>query len=142
MKSSALNIGIVFAMLASGCIFVHRPLINPEVNIPDTVPQDRVKQSVYQALTHYGWVIEDKKPGATTAHLQQNQLYARVEVDYDRTHATVRYLESKNFYHAKSASGDEYIHSRYLVWARNIAEKINNDLNPKPPSTPAAESPR
>jgi hypothetical protein len=140
MQRIALKTGWVCAVLAlSGCIFVHRPLINPEVNIPPNVSQEDVKHFVYQALTDYGWIIETQEPGATTAHLQQDKLFARVRVEYDPTHATVRYLESKNFYHSKSPSGEEQIHSRYLVWARNIAQRLNEELNP---TAPASESSR
>ena len=38
-------------VLMSACVFVHRPMENPEVSIPSTVTTDHVKRTVYEALT-------------------------------------------------------------------------------------------
>jgi hypothetical protein len=128
MKRISLSL-VVATILVAGCV-TRKPLINPEASVPSTASQEQVKNTVREALTHYGWIIDEEKPGATIAHLQQEELFARIQVDYDSKHAVVRHLESKNLKYSKSSSGEEEIHSRYMTWARNISERINNQLHP------------
>ena len=71
--------------------------------------------------------------GSTTAHIQQNNLFASVRVDYDGKQATVRYVDSKNFNYEKSPDG-ERIHNHYNFWANTIANDIRKDLNPSAPT--------
>jgi hypothetical protein len=122
-------VGVVSCVLLTAC-FTRRQIVNPEAPIPAGVSESRVKDAVRQALTDYGWTIDKEELGSTFAHRLQKQLRASIRVDYNQTHATVRYVDSENFLYSKSPTGTETIHSRYGVWARNIAERIGKILNP------------
>ncbi len=130
MKKPSLIIGILSAVLISGC-FTHRVLLNPEVNIPANLSQTDVQTAIHKAFDSYGWTVDKQESGLITAHLQQDKFFASVRVVYDQNRATIEYVESKNFWHEKSVTGEERIHSRYNVWVKNIAESLAVKLNPK-----------
>jgi hypothetical protein len=90
---------------------------------------DKAKQAVHDALVEYGWTVDKEESGETSAHLKQDKLMARIHVEYSKTQATVRYVDSENFNYSKSPNGEEHIHSHYLLWAQNIANAINKRLN-------------
>jgi|ERR1700687_1649028 len=128
MKRLVWMSGLLGAILISGC-FTHRQLVNPEVNIPANLSTADIQQSIHKAFDSYRWTVDKEDPGATTAHLQQDKFFASVRVVYDQHRATIEYLESKNFWHEKSSTGEERIHSRYIVWVNNIADSLRRKLN-------------
>jgi len=105
--------------------------LNPQVSIPPNLSQSDIQTAIHKAFDSYGWTVDKQESGLTTAHLQQDKFFASVRVVYDQNRATIEYVESRNFWHEKSATGEERIHSRYNVWVKNIAESLAVKLNPK-----------
>ena len=132
MKRSHWVIGFLVAMLCSGCAYKHAPLVTPTVTLPQSTSKDQMQQAVRKTLLNRGWKIDSETSGSTTAHIQQNKLFANIRVDYDEKQATVRHLDSKNLNYEKTPDG-ERIHNHYNFWANSIVNDIRKDLNPGAP---------
>lgn len=119
-------------MLLLGCAHKHRPLVNPEVEILNTVTLDQVKATTARVLKVIGWKIEEEKPGVTVASITKETLYAKINVEYTVKNITVRYVDSKNLNYKNVSGNGETIHSRYLNWANNVAVYLGRALNTLP----------
>jgi hypothetical protein len=133
MKTLYWLMAFLVATVSAGCAYKHAPLVTPVVILPQSTSDSQMQQAVRKALINHGWKIDSETLGSTTAHIQQNNLFASVRVDYDGKQATVRYVDSKNFNYEKSPDG-ERIHNHYNFWANTIANDIRKDLNPSAPT--------
>jgi|KBSMisStaDraftv2_1062788.scaffolds.fasta_scaffold524204_2 hypothetical protein len=133
MKRSHWIVGFLFATLCSGCAYQHAPLVTPTVTLTESTSKGQMQQAVRKTLVNRGWKIDSETLGSTTAHIQQNKLFANIRVDYDEKQATVRHLDSQNLNYEKSVNGEERIHNHYNFWANSIVNDIRKDLNPSAP---------
>lgn len=132
MKIKMLSLVLLSGFVVMGCAHKHRPMTNPDVEIINKVSLDQVQMVVKRVLTVIGWKVESEKPGLTVASLRKEILFAKINVKYTTTEINISYVDSENLNYRKISGKGETIHSRYINWVTNLADKLNRAINTLP----------
>jgi hypothetical protein len=80
---------------------------------------------IERAAESLGWRIEPSRPGAVRATLSLRTHVAVVEIAYDETVFTIRYVDSRNLDYTGTT-----IHRAYNGWTRNLETAISQQPVP------------
>jgi hypothetical protein len=120
---------VSMAVLASPA-FAGKPVLNID-NAPvtstsgKTPPLEAVQKAILVGLTTKGWTGTVVKPGDIKANIAVRTHTAEIEVTYDATHYSIRYVNSTNLDYD---AGKNTIHRNYNNWIKSLGEVINAEL--------------
>ena len=132
MKIKLLSLVALSGVIVLGCAYKHRPMNNPEVEIINKVSLDQVQMVVKRVLTVIGWKVESETSGVTLASLRKETLFAKIKVEYTTTEINIHYVDSQNLNYRNISGKGETIHSRYINWVTNLADKLGKAINTLP----------
>lgn len=132
MKFKLLSLVFLSGVVALGCAYKHRPMNSPEVEIINKVSLNQVQMVVKRVLTVIGWKVESETAGVTVASIKKEALFAKIKVEYTPTEIKINYVDSQNLNYRNVSGKGETIHSRYLNWVNNLADKLSRAINTLP----------
>lgn len=131
----------VLALVAlCACSRPAEPLVEPPAIGYLRSDQDVTVRAIRAALFDRGWTIEEERPGAIIARLDQRSHMLKIWISYVGS-IEISYLDSANLQYAERA-GTKYIHPQYMRWTRLLMRTINRNLEvlPAGAAAPATDS--
>lgn len=106
-------------------------LETPRIDFP---PRDvgSVKSAILKALDHRRWLADDKAPGVIIGTLNIRTHQAVIEIDYNDSAYSIRYLDSTNLGYRRRW-GHAEIHQNYNLWIAYLVKDIEWYLGLKTP---------
>jgi hypothetical protein len=87
-----------------------------------------VENAILQALAGHRWSAEKRQPGVIIGTLNIRTHQAVIEIDYNDTAYTIRYVDSTNLDHRVTRWGYTRINRHYNWWIENLVYDINANL--------------
>jgi hypothetical protein len=104
------------------------PLADPApLTVPAGLKVEQVARAIKAALVGRTWTVTQEEPGRIVSTLRLREHMAKIEIAYDLSAVTVRYLESGELLYAEK-KGQRLIHRNYLSWIQNLVNDINRNL--------------
>lgn len=132
MKIKLWSLVVLSGIIVMGCAHKHRVMNNPEVEIINKVSLDQVQMVVKRVLTVIGWKVESETSGVTLASIRKESLFAKVKIEYTTKEININYVDSQNLNYKNISGKGETIHSRYINWVNNLADKLGKAINTLP----------
>lgn len=104
------------------------PLTDPEpIAIPAGMSAQQVVKAIKAGLVGRTWEVTEEQPGRILSTLHLRSHVAKIELTYDDTAITIRYLDSVDLMYEEK-KGQRYIHRNYLNWIANLRTDISRNL--------------
>jgi len=104
------------------------PLTDPEpIAIPAGMSAQQVVKAIKAGLVGRTWEVTEEQPGRILSQLHLRSHVAKIELTYDDTAITIRYLDSVDLMYEEK-KGQRYIHRNYLNWIANLRTDISRNL--------------
>ncbi len=127
-RSVLRGLGIVLTTGIAGCART-APLrdVQDAAFVGDAMPSRRAEQ-IKRAGAGLGWIVQEQQPGLMRATLNLRTHQAVVDIPYDRTRFSIRYVSSKDLDYSPDGTAPGYrgtvIHSNYAGWIDNLEKRI------------------
>ena len=93
-----------------------------------TAPVGRRAEQIKRAGAGLSWVMEEQRPGLMRATLNLRTHQAVVDIPYDESRFSIRYVSSKDLDYRPDGLAPGYrgtvIHSNYVGWIQNLERRI------------------
>jgi hypothetical protein len=104
------------------------PLVDPAaILVPAGSPIKNVERSIKAALVGRQWVVGVDEPGHIVAQLNLRTHMAKIDVAYDTSAITMKYLDSSDLLYEDTKAG-RVIHRNYQNWIQNLVTDISKNL--------------
>ncbi|GGO65937.1 hypothetical protein [Bowmanella pacifica] len=84
---------------------------------------EKMEEAILDAAAFKRWAVKEKYSGHIILEINVRKHYASVNVDYDKTGYSIRYLDSFNLDHK-----GEKIHRNYNKWVKLLEMEIDQRL--------------
>lgn len=93
-----------------------------------TAPLGRRAEQIKRAGAGLSWIMEEQRPGLMRATLNLRTHQAVVDIPYDESRFSIRYVSSKDLDYRLDGLAPGYrgtvIHSNYVGWIQNLERRI------------------
>lgn len=119
---------VIAAFLVTACAptMVRNVTDAPVVSNKASLTLDDVRVAITRAGTGLGWIMIEEQPGLIKGTLKLRSHEAVIDVAYDTSVYSIRYVDSTNLNYNESKGT---IHKNYNGWIQNLDNAIQRELS-------------
>lgn len=99
------------------------------IEVPEGMDTPLISKAILTAMSQRHWLPQSDTGSSIVAELTVREKHmVKVRIDYTRKEIRFWYLDSRGMDY-ELFEGQQYIHSRFISWTRNLAQDIRTQIH-------------